>query len=541
MNWRSTTLLLAVLAALGSGAQAATLNFACPANPAAGTRVSIGPIGTAGPAPATPATPYTTHAPWTVIGNTTTPNPTIRTYKHSAWWPANAQVPTSYNAEWISINESATVGSFFFRSGDTINVDPTLVDMASIQAVVNMQADNSLTNFQVIPDQQAAVSHAVTTPIYFPNPPTPQTFSNLGFQPGLNRIGFEVQNAEPTQGLNNIGSPMGLVGSVTLTATCLQKTPPVAVDDSYAMSLGQTSFSDNVRTNDTVPYPTTSEWTVLTPMAAAQGSVVLNTDGSFTYTPAAGFTGNATFSYRLCTAANQTQPCDDATVTITVPVPAGPQPDTFAMTLGATSLSTSVVANDTLPANPVWSMVTPPPASAGTVVFNPDGSFVFTPTASFSGSTSFTYKLCSGTNPACGTTTVTITRPAAIPAPVNDAFTIAFGQTLVESVVGNDQSVPATPVWTLLTPPPAADGTLVFRPDGSFTFTPSASFTSSTSFTYMLCSGPNNAPPCAPGPTTVTITTGIAAVTPVPSLDLWAMLSLGALLGALGLRRKRMA
>jgi hypothetical protein len=47
----------------------------------------------------------------------------------------------------------------------------------------------------------------------------------------------------------------------------------------------------------------------------AHGSLVNNGDGTFTYTPDAGYTGSDSFTYEICDAAAE---CDTATVSITV-------------------------------------------------------------------------------------------------------------------------------------------------------------------------------------------------------------------------------
>ncbi|HEY7385402.1 MAG TPA: Ig-like domain-containing protein, partial [Beijerinckiaceae bacterium] len=61
--------------------------------------------------------------------------------------------------------------------------------------------------------------------------------------------------------------------------------------------------------------------------APAHGSVTVNADGTFTYTPDANFDGTDTFSYTLTDANND---ASEATVTMTVPAstqpPAGPTP-----------------------------------------------------------------------------------------------------------------------------------------------------------------------------------------------------------------------
>ena len=61
---------------------------------------------------------------------------------------------------------------------------------------------------------------------------------------------------------------------------------------------------------------TTLEAILADPPPADAGTVDLNPDGSFTFTPAAGFSGDATFAYRASDGVAQSAP---ATVTIRVP------------------------------------------------------------------------------------------------------------------------------------------------------------------------------------------------------------------------------
>jgi hypothetical protein len=91
--------------------------------------------------------------------------------------------------------------------------------------------------------------------------------------------------------------------------------PPVAVNDSYATTQGTalTVGAPGVLANDSDPDGNPlSASKVADP---ANGSVTLNANGSFTYTPAAGFSGTDSFSYR---AGDGTAQSPTATVTITV-------------------------------------------------------------------------------------------------------------------------------------------------------------------------------------------------------------------------------
>ncbi|MCA1683796.1 MAG: tandem-95 repeat protein, partial [Actinobacteria bacterium] len=92
-------------------------------------------------------------------------------------------------------------------------------------------------------------------------------------------------------------------------------TPPVAADDAYTAISGTPLVvnAPGVLANDSDP-----DADALTAGSAsdpAGGSVILNADGSFTYTPDAGFTGTDTFTYAVSDGKGGTAM---ATVTITV-------------------------------------------------------------------------------------------------------------------------------------------------------------------------------------------------------------------------------
>ncbi|MDV3470296.1 Ig-like domain-containing protein, partial [Stenotrophomonas sp. C3(2023)] len=71
------------------------------------------------------------------------------------------------------------------------------------------------------------------------------------------------------------------------------------------------------------------------------------------------------------------------------------RPDAANDALPAAAVGTSVLdvlANDTVPANPVVTIAVPP--TNGTAVVNADGSLSYTPTAGFTGTDTLTYQVC---------------------------------------------------------------------------------------------------------------------------------------------------
>jgi VCBS repeat-containing protein len=145
----------------------------------------------------------------------------------------------------------------------------------------------------------------------------------------------------------------------------------------------------------------------------SSGTLTLNQDGSFTYTPHPNFSGNDSFTYHASDGTGVSAP---VTVTITVaPVndaPAAQNDGPYLTPGGGQQLfvdpSTGVLANDSdAEANAMTAQLVGQ-ASQGTVALNPDGSFSYTPTGAPGTTDAFTYTVSDGLATS-GTATVSIT------------------------------------------------------------------------------------------------------------------------------------
>ncbi|PWK29074.1 uncharacterized protein DUF11 [Arcicella aurantiaca] len=109
-----------------------------------------------------------------------------------------------------------------------------------------------------------------------------------------------------------------LVADLTLVAGSV-KASPIAVEDSYDC-IGNVGINvptaNGVLANDVNPVNTSMSTTAVN-QAGTQGTVVMNPDGSFTFTPTVGFSGNTTFTYTI----SNTYFTRTATVTINVSAP----------------------------------------------------------------------------------------------------------------------------------------------------------------------------------------------------------------------------
>ncbi|WP_431234969.1 cadherin-like domain-containing protein [Mycolicibacterium psychrotolerans] len=159
---------------------------------------------------------------------------------------------------------------------------------------------------------------------------------------------------------------------------------------------------------------------------ASNGSIKLNADGSVTFTPKAGYTGDASFIYRVKDVAGATSvTATDAVVTlkvvsITNQAPTAVNDSGFATAEDTVKTITAaqLLGNDTDPnAGDKLSLASVSGATNGTVALNGDGSVKFTPTANYSGAASFTYKVKDAAGAVSAnnaTVSITVT-------PVNDA------------------------------------------------------------------------------------------------------------------------
>ncbi|KLT65341.1 hypothetical protein AB669_09580, partial [Pedobacter sp. BMA] len=89
-----------------------------------------------------------------------------------------------------------------------------------------------------------------------------------------------------------------------------------ANDDLAATTLGVPIVIDVL--NNDIPNNQASLSSYTVPTSSAHGTIVKNANGTLTYTPAAGYYGQDTFTYSICTTINGTLTCDDAIVTINI-------------------------------------------------------------------------------------------------------------------------------------------------------------------------------------------------------------------------------
>ena len=221
---------------------------------------------------------------------------------------------------------------------------------------------------------------------------------------------------------------------------------------------------------------------------AAHGQVVVNANGTFSYTPANDYFGGDSFTYQL---SNGTVNSNIATVSVNV-TPVNDTPvaaDVSLTTPEDASLRLNILAqaHDVDSATLTGRIVSGP--SHGTLTANADGSFSYTPSADFNGTDRVTFKVNDGqldSNLATVNITVTPVNDAAVAA--NDSATLDEDTEARFDVLANDQDIDSTTLTTILVAGPQ-HGRVTHNNDGSFTYTADANFNGSDSFTYQVNDG----------------------------------------------------
>src|SRR5829696_6498582 len=298
--------------------------------------------------------------------------------------------------------------------------------------------------------------------------------------------------------------------AVRLNTTIVPNRAPTAADDSYgtAEDTARTVNAPGVLANDSDPDGNPLSAVLVS--GPSHGTLSLNADGGFTYTPAANYHGSDSFSYRASDGTLQSGP---ATVTITVSaVNDAPTAAADAYSTGEDTALTveasGVLANDTDPDGDALNAALVSGPTHGTLDLNANGAFTYTPIANYYGTDSFTYRASDGTlqsGPA--TVTITVTGANDAPSAADDAYSTNEDTPLTvpaPGVLANDTDPDSSTLTAAVVTGPG-HGILTLNANGAFTYTPAANYTGPDTFTYRASDGSLTSDPA-----TVTIT-----VTPV--------------------------
>jgi VCBS repeat-containing protein len=216
---------------------------------------------------------------------------------------------------------------------------------------------------------------------------------------------------------------------------------------------------------------------------------VLHADGSFDYTPNAGFAGTDSFTYQANDGALKSAP---VTVSIFVQevAPFGTA-DSYTLLHDRVLhvAGPGVLGNDSdADGDPLTAVQASAPLH-GSVVFHADGSFDYAPVAGFIGSDSFSYRADDGL---LASTPVTVAMSVLDRAPVStdvSALTTEDSPLGSLNLVGSVSSDPDGDALTFILVGGPTHGSLDFSSFGGFNYRPSPNYFGSDSFTYKANDG----------------------------------------------------
>lgn len=276
----------------------------------------------AGTDPSVSAAPTTNHATHLAVTSPTSAGAALKSSnpdKHPAATPADAEAqPVALTASTASqSSQSGTVATAVSApDGPLVNDPLTPVDAASLVVLTDAVRRELL---------RANATAATTTTQQSSIALTESSESTVPVSAAAVSTA-----AVSVAAVSAAATPIAAVAVATVTST-----KPVANNDTFT-STENTVVVGNVLTNDTASTGTLTAKIVTGP---ANGTVTLNSNGTFTYTPKTNFTGLDTFTY-VATANSQTSAA--ATVTIGIITPPRPVVGTMGVTWWAGLTQTQI-------------------------------------------------------------------------------------------------------------------------------------------------------------------------------------------------------
>ncbi|MCR9296696.1 MAG: Ig-like domain-containing protein, partial [bacterium] len=269
---------------------------------------------------------------------------------------------------------------------------------------------------------------------------------------------------------------------------------PLAMGESYSVLEDESLevLQPGLLGNDSDPDGDALEVVLDTP--PSNGQLELNADGSFTYTPAANFSGSDSFSYRVSDGVAVSE-----IVTAEIIVESkNDRPrvgNDFYTVMEDNILEVAlpgILANDTDADGDILLPMLIDLPDHGVVELSADGSFIYTPNENFNGTDAFTYLVSDGTvNSDLGVVEIDVTSVNDAPQAVDDSYETELNTALVvetPGVLSNDSDVDGDSLTVVVDTLPQ-NGTLVLAEDGSFVYTPAEGFEGVDSFTYSVSDG----------------------------------------------------
>ncbi|MDA0739727.1 MAG: Ig-like domain-containing protein, partial [Nitrospirae bacterium] len=233
--------------------------------------------------------------------------------------------------------------------------------------------------------------------------------------------------------------------------------------------------------------PNSDPLTAVLDTNASNGTVVLNADGSFTYTPTGGFSGTDSFTYHAHDGA-----LDSNVVTVTLTLNGVPVANAdSATTVADVGVAIAVLTNDTddTGLNAASVTVQSGPTNGTSSVDGSTGAITYTPTLGYVGADSFTYTVQDLQGLVSNTAMVTVTVQGGNEAPVagdDSATTLVNAPVVIPVLTTDTDDTGLNAASVVVQSGPSHGSTSVDPGTGEITYSPTLDYVGPDVFTYTV-------------------------------------------------------
>ena len=278
-------------------------------------------------------------------------------------------------------------------NNNPIVVEDVQSDM-NINAVFISEANSALLNISIVgkgscvPGNFSSV-FTLNTPIQISATP----------EPGYSFVNWTVSSAGTLADPNAASTTVTITGNTNLTANFQadgQNIPPIALDDTYSVNISEvlTVSAPGVLNNDSDA--DNNSLTAVLNTIPKNGILLFHSDGSFSYTPNADFSGIDSFTYYVSDGTDNSNSASVYLQVLSNSAPLAAQ-DSFIVEKNSTFNlpAPGVLVNDTSINGKPLTAILVQSTEHGTITLNADGSFSYTPENDYEGSDLFIYKISS--------------------------------------------------------------------------------------------------------------------------------------------------
>ena len=212
-------------------------------------------------------------------------------------------------------------------------------------------------------------------------------------------------------------------------------------------------------------------------------SITNSSAGAFVYTPATGYAGADSFTFRVQDQAGTYS--NTATVSVTVTDIAPTANNGSAATLAGLAVSGTLSATTAYNGQALtYSVVGSPAHGTASITNASTGAYTYTPSSGFAGSDSFTFKVTDAAGTASNTATVSVTVNDRAPTANNGSVTTSADAAQTGTVLASISYTGQTFTYSIVSQP--AHGSVVLNNNmtGFFTYAPATGYAGTDSFTF---------------------------------------------------------